>query len=331
MKLTEEQTVIAWSNLVEPEEIKNQIQSYKIVTDAAMQLIFSENLSKKSEMERNGHYLFQMTSLKCLSVLKLVQEKTQYRNDISGFTMQVYDPFSLEPVVRSQFEAFAHFNNIFINSHSDEDKQLKYNVWAICGLMNRQKFAAIQAESLAKKASEKKEIDAIEKQILNNKTFKSLNSDSQKEILKRIERSDWKLTIKGNVAVFPGWQKLSENAGTNSHMKDMYRRFSLYAHPSYVSVFQFRDAYEKGNETADFFTEMILKFSKFYMSLLIADYCKFSPEAKKAFNEMPELHQLLVNYYNKMFRGNSFQINNLWDKFNPIMESVFKKHLEIKI
>lgn len=323
--MKDNQTLMDWDRLMDPKSMQEQIESYKIITDAAMFIIFQEEKKAKSAADRDANNLYQMTALKCLSVLKLVEKKLHYKNDINGLELNVYDPFGLKPIIRAQFEAYGHFNNVYLQYGSEDEKQLKHDLWVMCGLMNRQKFSAIQAESTAKKEKEKREIEELKKKIEDNPCFKSLNQKAQQRIFDMADRSDWKLTISGDNAIFAGWQQLTENAGANDHLKNTYKSFSLGSHPSNVSVFQFTEAYNKGKEAADFFTSIALKLSKFYMSLFIADYCKHSPEAKIVFDQMPELHQLLINSYNRMFRGEQYQVNDIWNKFGPILEAIIIK------
>lgn len=323
--MSDNETLKEWMRLMYPDRFSTQIESYKIISNAAMHIIFQEGNKVGSAIDRDANNLFQMTSLKCLSVLKLVEKKLNYKNDIDGIELNVYDPFGLNPIVRAQFEAYGHFNNVYLQSRSKDEKQLKYDLWVMCGLMNRQKFAAIQDDNVVKKEKEKKQIKDLEKQIKDNPIYKSLNPKAQQEVFNRADRSDWKLTISGDNAIFPGWQQLTVNAGTNENMNNMYRRFSLGAHPSHVSVFQFREAYENGKEAADFFTDISLQLSKFYMSLFIADYCKHSSEAKAVFDKMPPLYQLLVNFYNNMFRGKKHEVNDIWNKFGPKLEEMVLK------
>jgi hypothetical protein len=299
-----------FNRILDAVDLPGQLESYKMVTDAAFHILHRHKGATMSVVDYEGNLLYQMTTLKCLSLLKLC-EGLNYKNDIEGFTMmEMYDPFTMNGIVRSQFEAYCNFNNIFIQSKSDEEKQLKYLLWVLSGLLNRQCFPVMMRENVEKKEAERKDIEKIWEDIRANRIFSGLDAKSQKRILE-MRKEDWKLSVKDKSADFSGWEKLMKNSGINEALEQQYRSLSLSSHPSNVSVFQFSDMY-RNKQVALINVMMAIKLSKFFVSFFIRDYCVHSAVARQIFDDMPILHQLIINSYNRMFKGENYEINEAY-------------------
>ncbi len=213
----------------------------------------------------------------------------------------------MNSIVRSQFEAFCNFNNIYIQSKNVNERTLKYDLWALSGLKHRQNFRTEEEENKRKKEDEKLQIESIIKSIENNPCFSQLNEDSKIEIRKKgIKDKDWKLKIIQDRAFFIAWHDLMKNANITDTVDGIYRHLSLTTHPSNVSVFQFNNLYNSGEYIKTCL--MSLQISNYFISFLITDYCHYSSEAKKIFHELPYICKYLINSLNCMFRGNDFVI-----------------------
>lgn len=318
--MNKKQTAAEYLRLFDPKDLNEEKEVYKIITDAAVFLLYNNNPAS-SIADRDGDLLYQITVTKCLSISKLVENKIAYSNDFTDLKMKIFDPFGLQPIIRAQFEAYGNFHNIYINHSSEDEKLLKYQLWAMCGLLERQKLPATTDESKKKKEEEKKDIQGLKASILENSCFKSLSKESQDLILNKAKRPDWKLTIIGENAVFVGWQQLFNNCGRkNQILEQLYRKYSLDSHPSYLSIIQFRNMYDP-NDISEATTKLALKISGIIMCFFIADYCEFSSNAKTFFNKLPALSQLLINSNNRSIRGEEYKVNSINDEF---IESIAK-------
>ena len=80
--------------------------------------------------------------------------------------------------------------------------------------------------------------------------------------------------------------------------------FSLHGHPSYVSIFQFRDAFKNDNRAdtsimAPHATQCVLAF----MSIFIVDYMKLVPEIKSMYDKLEEPRRFAIGMYEDAMRG----------------------------
>lgn len=292
-----------------PEDLKTVVESYKLVTDAAFQIVSKQkNKVLKSPEDIDAGHLFQMTILKNLTLLKLT-ESLNYHNNIGDFKMSnLHDPFALASIVRTQYEAFCNFNNIYRFSKSAEEKSFKYNLWVLSGLKYRQNFPAVQKENIEKKESEKKQIIELTEAIKASLIYKNLNLDSKENIDKAIKWKKWQVVLDGQNARSIAWHEMMTNAGATDLLNGQYTSLSLNTHPSNVSVFQFKDLYSEANDLPK--SILTIKLSKWLISFLIADYCYYFNNSKSSFNELPLMTQIIINQYNSMFRTEKYIIND---------------------
>lgn len=312
MKITPQ--MIEFVRLSKPSTTKDVLDSYTNVLNTGMRILdFAGEIRLDNGIDHEGHLLYQMTLLKCLSI------KTLYRNhsftsEIGGNHIpSILDPMSMWAIVRSQFEAFCNFNNIYLQTSTPEKKDLVYSLWVISGLKYRQKYETdtMNAENTTKKEKEAKEIIEITNHIKSTTLFRSMDEKEKGKIDSYIKNAVFQVYFKDDKLVTGGWAELMQNAGTRDLFKGMYNMMSLSTHPSNVSVFQFRDLYKDG--MAQFNADFLMKFSSFITACLIRDFCEYFPSLKEDFSKLPKMNQHLVNGFNRLLRGNDYVLNDLVD------------------
>jgi hypothetical protein len=295
-----------------PLTLEGQIDVYKYIVNSAFFILSHESRERPGKaMYADANMLYQMTILKCHSILNLSRGIIGYINPLDGISFKhIYDPFSIYNIVRSQYEAFCNFNNIYIVSKIDEaEKEFKYYLWEISGLKYRQRFDAEMEENKTKKEVEKKLIEELKNKIFDNTCFEELNEASKARIKEEVEKNgkEWKIEIVNKDARWLAWHEMAKNAGLNSRMQmQIYSHLSLSTHPSNVSVFQFESLYSSGEHVKA--TVMAMKISSFIISFLISDFCHYSTTAAKTFMLLPHLNQHIINTYNNMLRSEKYKI-----------------------
>jgi hypothetical protein len=300
-----------FSRLLGPTYISEMIEAHKLISDVGFTILFKHGQEggKTSVWDHDGNILYQMSILKSLSLQQLAQS-INYVNDIDGTSLKnTYDPFGMYNIVRSQYEAFCNFNNIFIQSKSEDELKLKYYLWVISGLNYRQRFKVESDWAKKKKENEANEIAELNKLILENICYGQLDEQSQKNIQDYIKKRDWQIKIEGNKASKIAWHEMMTNAGANDMLEGQYSHLSLATHPSNVSVFQFSSMYVENQQ--EFNAKMALQLSKTFMSLFIRDYVVYFKLQNKYFDKLPLIPQMLINTYNTMFRNDNYRINDI--------------------
>src|SRR3989304_2803966 len=185
-----------YERLLGPEDLPTMIEGYKVITDAGFTILnYHGRVKATTVRDHEAKLLFQMTVLKSISLLQL-SVPINYNNSVDGSSLKnTYDPFSMDNLVRAQYESFCSFNNIFLQPASEDERILKYNLWVLSGLNYRQRFNVSSEYAIEKKKHEAKEIEEITAAVLANKCYLGLDEQSKKNITDGIRKRDWQFTV----------------------------------------------------------------------------------------------------------------------------------------
>lgn len=267
---------------------------------------------------KDARILNQMMFTKVTHLKKLVEGVGYQAKDGSRLN-DIIDPTIVASLIRNVFETVSVFNLIFRNPKSEDEKAIIYGLWVISGLNYRQRFDsnASSQESIKKLEDEKKQIDQIISEIKNTDLFKTLDDKNKGKIENVIRQKDYKIRFKNAEVINLTWQDMCIVMGLNEELfGNIYTYFSLYAHPSQVSVFQFEHMFDKTDEAFKFLTASNLKYCCSLLSVFIADYINLFPETKVTFEKMEIEKQIALNALNKLLRGDAFSINDAWKILN---------------
>lgn len=299
-----------FSRLIVGEDVIDKMDAYKHLTNSAFKIISdTKNGTFQNNIEQDADLLFQMTALKCHSILSLIKGFT-YTNPIDRTAhTHIIDTFSIWSVVRSQYEAYCTFNNLYIH-HKDEEQKILYNLWALSGLNYRQQFGVMTDENEEKIKKEKESIKEYIEEINSTSLYKVLPKREQDKIFKAIKNRKWQYFYENQSLEFVSWKNMAQRAGVKAtFFDDTYAYLSLCSHPSNVAVFQFKEIYMDGEHyNTGLFA---LSMSRMLTAFLIRDYCTIFPNGLASFNTLPETAQLLINSLNRAFRSNDFVLNDI--------------------
>jgi len=278
--------------------------------------IMSANYGKEvaTYAHKDAGMINQMMFTKLLH-LKVLLKGVGYTGGNGQKLNDIIDPTIIASLVRNVFETSALFNLLFRQTHSEEELMIVYNLWSIAGLKYRQRFKSTMSEENKEKlADEEKQIESEIKQIKDSNKYKSLDTRSRKKIDTKIEKKDYRIVFDGNkVKSYGSWQDLCDVMHFKKEIFDnIYTYFSLYSHPSCVSVFQFEVMFDKEREEYKELTILNLKYCFSFLSVFIADYIYLFPDAKIIFEKLSLEKQIAINFPNKMLRGNDYSINDAW-------------------
>lgn len=267
-----------------------------------------------SYADKDAKILNQMMFTK-LTNLKKIVEGVGYTAKNGDRLNELVDPTIVASLTRNIFETVSVFNLIYRNTKSEDEKTIIYGLWVSSGLKYRQRFqsAATTPENIQKLADEQNQIDLIENEIKETTLYKSLNAENQAKIDKKLNQKDFKIRFGGKEVIYLAWQDMCDVMELNKDIFDnIYTYFSLYAHPSEVSVFQFETMFNKQYEEFKQLTTTILKYCFSLMSVFIADYINLFPRVKDTFEKLETYKQIALNTHNKMIRDDSYSINDAW-------------------
>lgn len=253
-------------------------------------------------------------------IVQMIATKLSHlQNIISGINFNgrlknnIIDVTVLATLERNIYEAIGAFYVIFVNPKSEQEKVILYNLWKIAGLNYRQRFSdIIQSEANRLKGeTEKIEIQDLTDQIYNSKLFLSLDGKNQKKIREMISRKDYKIRFENKNVFFLDWKDIPTLMGfTKDHVKHLYTFFSLYSHPSYVSVFQYADMFKDHDKAWKDLTVYNLKSIFLFISTFIAEYIRLKPTVLATFAALPLQKQIAIDWQNTYVRSHEYSINN---------------------
>ena len=264
---------------------------------------------------KDAKIIIQMMFTK-LTHLKKIVEGIGYISKKGNKLNAIIDPTIVASMIRNIFETVSVFNLIFRNSKTEDEKAIIYGLWVSSGLKYRQRFQdfATTPENQQKMAEEQSQIEQIELVIKETALYKSLDEKNKKKIDEMIKQKDFKIKFDGLNVIFLSWQDMCDVMNLNIDIfAKIYTFFSLYAHPSQVSVFQFESMFSKENEEFKQLTITSLRYCFSLMSVFVADYIYLFPNVKATFERLSVLDQIVINTPNKMFRGDDYSINNAWE------------------
>ena len=207
--------------------LEYRLSESKKISDYISKVIYKKDDSEYSNI---SNLLLQMSMCKYNLIIKLTE-------DIDISDIRIIEPFSIFPILRSIYETYAVFNNIFINSKNIDQLEYKYNLFKLSSLNYRQKFPAKSQEIVLKKNNESIEIDNIKNLLRNNNIFKLRVSQNVKEK----DIFDKKKSNVCSNGISKNYSELIEQSGINNSklFEEKYNYLSMLSHPSYIGCLQF--------------------------------------------------------------------------------------------
>ena len=168
-------------------------------------------------------------------------------------------------------------------------------------------------ESARKLKCEQNTISHFISEIQDTSLYQGLDEKNKSKIQNQIKNKEYLIRfLNGNVQILH-WQELSKTMGCNEdYFKSIYTYFSLYAHPSNVSVFQFGDMFNDKMKASLAMTNINLQYFFMFLSVYISDYINLFPEVLETFDNLELIDQILIDSYNTFARGYDYSINDSW-------------------
>ncbi|MGV9012966.1 MAG: hypothetical protein ACOH13_10275 [Flavobacteriales bacterium] len=299
------------------QRLNDALFALHIATDSAFVILWpAMGKDLKDEVLHDAHHLAQIIALRSATILRLGHAEGYPNATDSNCSLKpTLDPASIWGLVRAQYEAFAVFNNIFVQHKGDEQAFL-YRLWVVSGLKYRQQFRKplsderipheLAPELLAKADRELKIIEDLVMKVEQSTLYQNLTQDKQGEINEALKRKDFKFFFKGGVPIKQAWHELFNRTITSDVFATFYTYMSLWSHPSNVSAFSFKDIYSSGE--ADGQVQRAVNFAAFILAFMLRDKMSLFPECRQAFETLPPPHQVLLDGWNDLFRGDDMRI-----------------------
>lgn len=267
--------------------------------------------SVSTQAQADTRILFQMMFSKALNV-QLLLNGVGYDNRKSCLN-KIIDPTILYTVARNIYEALCAFELVNIIPDTDDKRIIIYHLFQISGLQYRQRF--FTAENMTQERqelcnTEKQEIDESLNIIRGTELYFSLKQKDKGKIEKAIKNKEYQIMIDANNEVkLLGWKDIPRQFGAvDMDIGSLYTYFCLNAHPSCVSMFQFREMYSKNNPEYISITIGCVRTCLMLLGIYLADYIKLFPQILETYKTFPVENQVLLDFPNVLARGTDYSI-----------------------
>ncbi len=267
-----------------------------------------------SQDEADARMILQMMMTKVLH-LKNVLDGVEFTSKKGKKLNNIIDPTIVASLIRNIYETVGMFNVIYRQTKNRNEREILYSLWVHAGLAYRNRFDSLTTkdESKVKMKQELRQMKELKEKIEDNPLFKKLDQKNQGKIKTILKKKDYLILFQNKNVVFLSWRELVKIMGIKSLKLDqIYNYFSLYSHPSNVSVFQFANFFQKEENAYKEIVTFNVQVAFTMLSIFIADYIKLFPNVLKTYEEMSIVEQISINFHNSMARGHEYDINDSW-------------------
>jgi len=188
------------------------------------------------------------------------------------------DPGSIQVLVRATLESVLVFHYVFAAPETDADRDLRYAMWCLSGLLNRQRYTPKSTWGKQRQQEDAELVKELRDKICCSNLFQKLTAKQQRKIL---TKGEWRLPERNSEGkcAFPSWVQIATAAGLSKKTAyEMYSHLSSYAHSSYLSVLQLRQAVTA--KQREMLTGGTMGIVKIAMALMARLYTRVFPKAK---------------------------------------------------
>ena len=283
---------------------------FDIMLFALFSIIRSTPRAKvKSRALADAKILLQMMFLKCLNIRQMLDGVgIEQRIGKESYALpHIIDHASILSLTRDLYESFCILELLFIFPDSEEKKEIIYKLFVMNGLNERQKF--FHSESYEdKKEQEKCQIEELAKEIRASSLYIKLDPENKNKLNQHINNCWFRIIIdkNNNIKKFK-WEKDYELFRIKRDVfADAYGYLSTYSHPSFLSIMQFRTAFDNDKSENEDYYLLAIRYVIELLSFTIADSLELFPEIKKEFERMDTTIQALILFYNNSFREKDY-------------------------
>lgn len=185
------------------------------------------------------------------------------------------DHSSIKVLTRAALETYLVFAWIF-GATTSRESEFRHKTWRLGGLLDRQQIHATTSEGEAILAEEKRLVESLQQELSSEEFYLAAPSKIQAKYMK----GEWR----GGHS----WLTLGMAAGFHKkYFQNTYGYLCGYAHSSYISAIQVRDA--KSPAEQQMMSSSMMGVGTKIIAQFIIKYSEFFPIAKKTLAQNPEL------------------------------------------
>lgn len=297
-----------YQRMLRPQRYGDRVEYLDFMVDFYFKVILAlSHVGFRDDFRAQMSTTLQMMFTKGKSMRQLLDG---YSHAGGGIVLNSYaDHTILFTLVRAAYEQLCAFELVYVIPNTDDKRTILENAYVAAGQINRLKM--FTDDGLARHPKEttivKKDIEDCRSEICNTKLYQELSEKEQSNLIDTIfKKGEYQIVINDDGRLKPhvGWDEVRNYCRLSTDtLHGMYKFACNMAHPSYLGLIQFHDAYKEGaiedlNETA--IMQMIG-----IMSVFMMDFLEAFPEAKYVYDNLDEETKFMVRIYNEGFRDKS--------------------------
>lgn len=241
---------------------------YSSVLQGANKFVFATDIEEKSVV------VLRMIYAKTLAIRKLL-DGIAYNYIDEKSTKTIVEPTTLFVIVRNILELVYVYEYVFLMPDSPEKKEFAYYLYMHTGLKERLAFCEdpdkTENEQIIKTVLKMNE--AAQK-LTESEYYRGLTSQSQKLLRKNMNsrHPSYRFVFKENEIEAVNYEEACAGIGmVGTFFKNVYAYLSTHAHPTYLSLVQFKEAYIGEKPLHDGFAELATTLLSSILSVLLDD------------------------------------------------------------
>lgn len=225
----------------------------------------------------------------------------------------ITDHTVLFTILRAAYEQLFAFELVYVIPDTDDKRTILKNAYIVSGLKSRQKFFSKDSFERNKALFEQEQyiINDCMNDIRNTLLYKSLDENSKIALEKQVlKKCNYQIYFDKNnqLITYVGWNQVRTYCGLGTTaMNGLYTYFCNMAHPSYVSLLQFRDAYK--DRTMQEIQETTIMQMSAILSVFVMDYMSRFKMIQQLYDKMDVESQYMVCMYWHAFKSDSISNN----------------------
>lgn len=304
--------------LMSAKELNDTKEMLDVYTAFLFKVINEHTNIVDSQAKGEAKLVLQMLFSKLLNLRQLLDGLNYNTAEVGGLSNFI-DPTIIASGVRNIIELVSTFHIVYKSEYSDQEREILYQMWVIAGLKYRQRFVGPNSsqENIDKAQHEAQEILIALQSIHQSPIYTALPQAKQELIDRVIGKKDYRVKFENGDAFTLHWQEIIEFMGFKPELiGNLYTYLSLYAHPSNVSVFQYRELFVAGADEHIKMAMFNIKNVTAIVSKFIYDYIKLFPEVQAMFDSLPILNQILINWSLRLTTTGGDTINDALIELN---------------
>ncbi len=269
---------------------KNPLVFYEyLLLDTLTEVYTERKKTNSSDWLKYSNLLIDKFAIHSRTFFHLSKGIVEHKKSGEEVKMRGYDLFTVHTTFRAILETYITFNHIYVEPFSEEERQLKFLLWKLDGLYQRQKFEVYStdfdgAQDILKK--HQTDIESLINKIQKHPFLEVIKKGQESKIFNPLKKkSNWRFTFRHNNLKLLKIIELVEHCCKQRAFINIYKYASIHSHSNYPAIEDFRQT--RGIPISKEKTDSLTRLAIYLTCLMIYDIASIDSNAKNKLNTLP--------------------------------------------